>query len=71
MMQPLRRQRVAKGLHHMALPHHFSEILGPVFAGKDEVGHSRAFYGPASARLMPGHWSATLGGMFAAEASRR
>jgi len=40
MVKPLRRQRIAQGLHHMRLPHHFREIFGAVFAGENEIGHT-------------------------------
>ncbi|GAA4420553.1 hypothetical protein GCM10023090_08280 [Acidovorax lacteus] len=46
MVQALLRQRVAQGLHHMLLPHHFGEVPGAVFAGEHEVGHRRGILGP-------------------------
>jgi hypothetical protein len=39
MVQTLGRERVAECLHHMRLTHHFREISGAVFAGKNKIGH--------------------------------
>jgi hypothetical protein len=42
-VQPLLRQRIGQGLHHVLLPDHFREGLGPVFAREHEVGHRVRF----------------------------
>ena len=47
MVQTLGGKRVAQGLHHMSLPHHFREIFRAVFAGQDKVGHARDSKGDA------------------------
>ena len=44
-VQTLGRERIAQGLNHMVLPHHFSEVAGAVLAGEHEIRHSRQFYG--------------------------
>ena len=42
-MQSLRGERVAQGLYHVVLAHHFRKIARTVFAGKHKVGHRGAF----------------------------
>ena len=38
-VQPLRGQRIAQGLHHVFLPHHLGEVARTVLAGQDDIGH--------------------------------
>ena len=48
-VQPLRGQRIAQGLHHVALPHHVREIAGSVFAGEHQVRHKLPILRPDKA----------------------
>ena len=44
-VQPLLRQRVGQGLHHVLLAHHFGEISRAVFARQHQIRHGGRFYG--------------------------
>ena len=39
MVQPLLLQRIGKRLHHVLLPHHFTEMTGTIFASQHQIRH--------------------------------